>query len=134
VIVLDENLHQRLVRKPLAARSKGKVLSVRDLRRGTIIKDEAIPALLCQHRGAMFVTTNVSDFWRRVPAHSLYCVLCLPLPNERQSEIPYLVLKLMRHPAFRTTQQRMGKVIRITDAEITYYESPGFSLRKVAWE
>ena len=132
MIVLDENLDEGRVREPLASRSKGKVIFVRDLRRG-IIKDEAVPALLCQHRGAMFITINVTDFWRCVPAHERYCILCLPLPTERQSEIPDLVLKFMRHPAFRTKRQRMGKVVRITESEITYYGTAQPFLQKLAW-
>ena len=75
MIVLDENLDEERVRLPFAARYKGKVISIRDLRPGSIIKDEAIPSLLCDYRDSTFVTTNVSDFWRRIP---LAIALILP--------------------------------------------------------
>jgi hypothetical protein len=100
---------------------------------GTVIKDEEIPAILCLHRRITFVTTNVMDFWRRVPAHSRYCIICMPLPAHRQNEIPGVLLKLLRHAVFRTARQRMGKVIRTTDSEILYYDvSPG-PLLKISW-
>jgi hypothetical protein len=38
VIVLDENLHEQRVRLPLAVGYPGKVVSVRELRRGTVMK------------------------------------------------------------------------------------------------
>jgi len=133
VIVLDENIDQQRVLVPLKSRYKGKIISVRDLRPGTVIKDEAIPAILCQHRQSTFVTTNVIDFWRRVTPHSRYCIVCVPLPAERQDEIPNLLLKLLRQQAFRTARQRMGKVIRASQSEILYYEVTRTSLAKVAW-
>ena len=94
MIVLDENLDEQRVRLPLAARFKGRIISIRELRPGTVIKDEAVPTLLREHRNATFVTTNASDFWRRVPAHAGYCIICAPLPAERQDELPGLIIKL----------------------------------------
>ena len=58
---------------------------MRELRPGSVIKDEAVPTILCQHRNATFVTTNVSDFWRRAPAHARYCIVCVPT-SQGQSE------------------------------------------------
>ena len=133
MIVLDENLDQQRVLLPLANRFKGKVISVRDLRPGTVIKDEAIPAILCQHRNATFVTTNVSDFWRRLPAHARYYIVCVPLPTERQDELPSLLLRFLRHEAFRAARRRMGKVIRLSQSEILLYEVGRPSVVKVAW-
>jgi len=133
VIVLDENLDEQRVRLPLASRYKGGVLSIRDLRPGSVIKDEAIPSILCGHRDCTFITTNVSDFWRRVPAHNRYCVLCVPLPSERQDEIPDLLLRFFRHELFRSARQRMGKVFRVSPSEILYYEVTGRIALKARW-
>src|SRR5437763_1052732 len=118
---------------PLVARYKGKVISVRQLRPGTVIKDEAIPSILCQHRNATFVTTNTSDFWRRVSAHARYCIACFPLPTERQDELPGLLFRLMRHPIFRTVRRRMGKVVRVSRSELLWYEVGGRSLVRSEW-
>ena len=133
MIVLDENLDNQRVFVPFAARNKGKVISVRDLRPGTVIKDEAIPTVLCQHRGSTFVTSNVTDFWRKVGAHRRYCIVCLPLPNERQHEIPELLAALLRHREFRTVKQRMGKVIRANWSEIILYQVGCRTATKCPW-
>ena len=120
MIVLDENIDQQHVAEPLKKLYKGKLVSIRDLRPGTVIKDEAIPAILCQQNNPTFVTTNAIDFWRRAPAHSRYCIICVPLPAERQDEIPDLILSLLHQEPFRTVRQRMGKVIRATQLEIAW--------------
>jgi hypothetical protein len=133
VIVLDENLDEQRVCKPLSARYKGNVCSIRELRPRTVIKDDAIPAILTEMGRATFVTTNVADFWRRVPAHPRYCIVCLPLPNERQFEIPVLLFALFRHEALRTRQQRLGKVIRANASEILYYEVGQRQIRRLSW-
>ncbi len=133
MIVLDENLDEQRVRSPLASRYRGRVASIRDLRPGSVIKDEVIPALLCQHRDSIFLTTSVSDFWHLVPAHPRYCIVCAPLPNERQDELPELILSLLRHPAFRSNRQRIGKVIHLTRSRILFYESTRRLPRCVAW-
>lgn len=119
--MLDENLDEQRVMLPLRRRHRGKIISIRDLRPGTVIKDDAIPTVLCQHAGKTFVTTNARDFWRRAAAHSRYCILCVPLPTERQDEIPDLLQKFLHHSAFRTARLRLGKVIRLSWSQISYY-------------
>ena len=132
MIVLDENLDEHRVMAPLKQRYKGKVVSIKNLRPGTVIKDEAIPAILCQCHNATFVTTNVSDFWRRASAHPRYCIVCIPLPTERQDELPSLLLRLLHHRAFSTVRRRMGNVIRLSRAELLCYQGAK-SISKLPW-
>ncbi len=70
MIVFDENVHQRSIMDAVAAWYRGRVISITVLRPGTIIKDEAIPTVLRRVLHPTFVTTNVDDFWQRVPAHT----------------------------------------------------------------
>lgn len=133
MIVLDEQLDHHLVLKPLMKRTKGRVLSICELRPGTVVKDEAIPALLRQLRNVMFVTTNVSDFWRRVPAHLRYSIVCVPLPTNRQAEIPNFLTAFQRHAAFRTARLRAGKVVRLGPKEIWYYAVNEPAVPRLAW-
>lgn len=133
MIVLDEHLDEGLVLRPLSRRLKSQVVSVRELRPGTVIKDEAIPTLLRQYRNATFVTANVSDFWRKLPAHARYSLVCVPVPTERQGENPDLLVAFHRHLAFRTVGQRMGKVIRLNKDEILYYVVNQRTVSRVAW-
>ncbi len=120
MIVFDENVHQQSLMNMVAAWYRGRVVSITALRPGTIIGDAAIPALLRGVKQATFVTTNVSDFWRRVPAHSRYSIVCAVLPNERMYEIPNLLRRLFSLPEFKTKAGRMGKVVRVTRGRIQY--------------
>ena len=88
MILLDENVHQQSIRVCIAAWYRGQVRSLTTLRPNTLIKDEAIPMVLHRVRQPTFVTTNVADFWRRVPAHPRYSIVCVALPNERLHELP----------------------------------------------
>ena len=91
MILLDENVHQQSIVASIAAWYRGQVRSLTTLRPNTVIKDEAIPTVLRRVRQPTFVTTNVADFWRRVPAHSQYSIVCVALPSERLHELPPLL-------------------------------------------
>jgi hypothetical protein len=77
MIVFDENMRQRNIMDAVAAWYRGRVISVTVFRPGSIIKDEAIPTLLRRAQRPTFVTTNVDDFWQRVPAHTRYGIVVL---------------------------------------------------------
>lgn len=134
MIVLDDNIDEPDVLPLLKRWAKGKVVFLRELRAGTIIKDEAIPTLLRQQKQPTFVTTNATDFWRRVPADRRYCVICLPLPNERQGEIPAILRRLFRLPDFKKKSARMGKVVYASETRIQLYQVREERVRTVEWE
>jgi hypothetical protein len=121
MIVLDEQLLGRNLEGEIAKWYRGAVQFIIDLRPKTVIKDDAIPTLLRQQNQATFVTINESDFWRRVAVDRRYCIVCFSLPDSRAHEIPPLLRSLLRHPEFRTKAERMGKVIRVTGNEVSYY-------------
>ncbi|MGH7341764.1 MAG: hypothetical protein ACREKH_14825, partial [Candidatus Rokuibacteriota bacterium] len=121
VIVLDEHLLGRQIDRDVKKWYRGKVCFITDLRPGTVIKDEVIPALLRRHRGSLFVTINERDFWRRSPADPRYCIACLVLSDARASAVPELLRRLLRHPQLRTAALRSGKVLRVTRNEVSFY-------------
>jgi hypothetical protein len=127
MILLDENVHQQSLVASIATWYRGQVRSLTTLRPNTLIKDEAIPIVLRQVRQLTFVTTttNVAGFWRRVPAHSRYSIVCIALPNERLHELPSLLRQLLRLPEFNTKAKRIGKVIRVSPSQLQYYEWQG---------
>jgi hypothetical protein len=125
MIILDENVHQQSMMANIAGWYRGQVRSITTLRPYTFIKDDAMPVLLRNSRQPTFVTTNVTDFWRRAPAHSRYSIVCVVLPNERLHEMPPLLRQLFRLSEFRTKGKRMGKVIRVSPRQLQYYEGPG---------
>jgi hypothetical protein len=133
VIVLDENLLVLRLDNPIATWYPGRVYYVTDLQPGALIKDERVPRLLLQCKGATFVTTNVVDFWRRIPAHAQYGIICLLVTNERLREVPQLLHQLLRRPEFKTRAARIGKVIRVSQKQIQYYTSRSSSLITLDW-
>jgi hypothetical protein len=122
MIILDENVHQQSIMAGIAAWYRGQVLSITLLRPHTLIKDDAIPVVLRRIRQPTFVTTNVTDFWRRISAHSRYSIVCVVLPNERLYELPHFLRELFRVPEFKTRSRRMGKIIRVSPRRLHYYE------------
>lgn len=123
MIVVDENIHSRQILASIATWYRGQVISVTQLRPGSVIRDDAIPALLQQLTQPTFITTNVDDFWRVVQPHPGYCVVCLDLPKERNSEAPVVLRALLRIPALKAKASRMGKVLKVSLSEVKYYDA-----------
>jgi len=121
MIVLDEQLLGRDLDSEIARWYPGNVRFVIDLRPGTVIKDDAIPALLREQSLPTFVTINVRDFWRKVEPDRKYCIVCVDLPDSRVREIPGILRSLLRTPDFRTKRKRMGKIVRTTAETSVFY-------------
>lgn len=134
MIVLDEQLLGRGIEHDIARWYRGKVQFITDLRPHTVIKDDVIPALLCQQSQPTFVTINDRDFWQRVPGDSRYCMVCFAWPDPRTRDIPQSLRALFRRPECRTKGRRMGKVIRITNDAISYYTSQVRQVTTIASE
>jgi len=121
MIVFDENIFDYDVIDDLNRWYKGKVVSIKHLRLRTLVKDDSIPTLLRTVKQPTFLTTNISDFWRKMPAHHAYCMICFDLPNERIDEIPRLLRGVLRFAEFKTKAARMGKIIQVRHNHIDYY-------------
>ena len=121
MLVLDEQLSGRDLETLLGRWYPGPVLFITDLRPGTVIKDDAIPALPHQQRHATFLTINEANFWRKVATGDRFCVVCFALPDSRAREIPNLLRAVFRLSTFRTKTRRMGKVLRGTPTTTSYY-------------
>jgi hypothetical protein len=121
MIILDEQLLGRGIEANMAQWYRGTVQFLTDLRPHTVIKDDAIPALLRRQSQPTFVTINERDFWYKVARDHRYCVVCFAWSDARVREIPHALRLLLRHAVFRTKVQRMGKVIRVANEDIRYY-------------
>ncbi len=133
MIILDEHLQGLSLEAEISRWYRGKVFVVKQLRPGTIIKDDAIPILLCQVKQPTFVTINYTDFWRRVSADKRYCIVCLQLSTERVDEIPSLLRRLFRLPGFKTKAERMGKVVLLNPQQVRYYQARKDQIHTVGW-
>ena len=121
MIVLDEQLLGHHIEIEIAKWYRGTVQFIIDLRPNSIIKDEAIPDLLRKYNHPTFITINERDFWRKVDIDIRFCVVCFTLPDYRVKEISGSLKILFRQADFKTKRSRMGKVIRISDREVSFY-------------
>ncbi len=133
MIVLDENIFGRIVVHRLETWYKGKITSLNKLRADTVIKDEAVPAILRTVKHPTFLTTNISDYWRKMPAHQAYCMICFELTNPQIIEIPRLLRIVLRFKEFKTKSARMGKVMRVRRHHIDFYESGSNQISTLNW-
>ena len=123
MIVLDEQLLGRNLEILIVAWYPGAGVYITDLRPNTVIKDDAIPALLGQQAHPTFITINASDFWQKVTITDRFCIICFTLPDTRVREIALKLRAVFQRAEFSTKAKRMGKVIRVTDTGISYYTS-----------
>lgn len=123
MIVLDEQLLGRGIETLVARWYPGRVCFITDLRPGTIIKDEAIPALLHAERECTFATINESDFWRKVAITANFCVVCIAVPDDQADKVSEMLRAVLQIPAFRTKAGRSGRVIRATQDVTQFYDA-----------
>lgn len=123
MIVLDENIHDSVIKEAIGRWYSGQVLSVTKLRPQSKIKDEAIPTLLRGADQPTFVTLNVSDFWRHVAPSFSFCIIALELTQEQRFEISDILRSVLAHNLFKTKNSRMGKIIHWMPTYLEYYES-----------
>jgi hypothetical protein len=121
MIVFDEQLLGRNLELEIAKWYQGTVQFITDLRPNTIIKDDAILALLRLQNQPTFVTINERDFWKKVVIDSHFCIICFTLSDIHAYKIPQSLRLLYNLSEFNTKTKRMGKVIRVTTQGISYY-------------
>ena len=131
MIVLDEQLLGRNIETEISRWYQGTVQFITDLRPSTVIKDDAIPEILRRQNQPTFVTINERDFWRKAEIDSRFCMVCFALSDARSRVIPERLRALLRRSEFRTKASRMGKVVRVTENEISYYAFDDQKLRKI---
>jgi hypothetical protein len=130
-LILDEQLDPKRVLLPLA--SWITVQSLQNLRPGTLVRDERIPAVLLTLKQPTFVTID-QDFHDFRWCHPGYCILYFALEDEEQKLIPELLRSLLRRPEFRTRALRMGKIACIRPTWIEYAVFPQRKWQRVEWQ
>jgi hypothetical protein len=133
MIILDEELQGLGLEAAISHWYRGAVLIIKQLRPGTVVKDEAIPALLRRAKQPTFVTINHRDFWRRLPAESSFCLMCFKLTADQAGEIPDLLRRLLRLSEFRTKRARMGKATLVSRRVIQYYSTHDKLIHILGW-
>ncbi|MEZ4662438.1 MAG: hypothetical protein R2911_33215 [Caldilineaceae bacterium] len=121
MIVLDEQLKDQYLIAEIAAWYPGTVTHIQALRPNTVIKDDNIATVLFSARTPTFVTINVNDFWQKMHPHSGYAIIAIDLAQNAVESLPNQLRELLSHPALRTHNLRMGKVIRVQPNQVRYY-------------
>lgn len=116
--ILDESIgagqRQRLANSNIHFRQIGFDLG----RAGMKDRNDIIPFLHSRRRSTFF--TRDRDFYNPMLCHSRYCLVYLDVyPNEAADYIH----RFLRHRAFRTQAQRMGKVIRVRHSGLTFWSA-----------
>jgi hypothetical protein len=102
MIVLDEQLADPQIIRSIEQWYKGKVIIIGEARPQTRITDDVIPALLRRLKAPTSVTIDYEDFWRKIPANSVYCVICFKLTGKRSAEVPGALRAILSRPEWRS--------------------------------
>ena len=129
MLVIDENISEievwRLREWGVAVRQIG--IEVARLS----ISDENILPVLHRLNRPTFCTRD-RDFWKPGLRHAGYCLVFLDI-MEHEGEIAAAIRRFLRHPAFRTHAQRMGKVVRLHHDGMHYWALGDAVPHSAAW-
>lgn len=125
--VLDENIiasqRTQLREWRIPFRQIGRELA------GQGVEDPQLIPLLLRLKQPTFFTRDF-DFFKPQTCHSRYCVAWL---NVRPEQAAFYIRRFLRHPAFRTRQQRMGNVARIHPGGIRCWQYGRRGLLQLDW-
>ena len=72
-------------------------------------------------------------FWDRDLRDPRYCILCFPLRNDEQYQLPERLYRLFQLPEFHTKAARMGKVVRVGPERIDYWVLGDEQMHRLGW-
>jgi len=125
---LDENIvlaeRERLIAWKIHFRRIGDTIG----RRGMEDRQEIIPLLHTLRRPTFF--TRDHDFYKPDLRHPGYCLVLLDVAFDEAAEY---TRRFLRHKAFRTQAQRMGKVIRVRPGGISFWQVKLEAERALSW-
>ncbi len=97
------------------------VTKIEDLVPEEALKDDRILQLLRQRKQPTFITLDDDFFYKRL-CDRWYCLIYCVVPRQQQHRIPALLRRLFRLPEFSTKAVRMGKVIRVREKDIEFWQ------------
>jgi len=119
-LVLDDQLDVQIILANLETWITAERLQ--NLRPGEHILDDRVPEILLTLKTPTFVTID-RGFWNRRLSHPGYCILYCQLTKDEQEQLPGLVRRLFRLAEFRTRFARMGKVAKVRQETVDYWEA-----------
>jgi hypothetical protein len=128
VNVLDENIvatQRQLLRSwKIHFRSIGGEVG----RVGMKDRGEIIPLLHTLRRPTFF--TRDHDFYKADLRHLRYCLVFLDVAFDEAAEF---IRRFLRHTAFRTQAQRMGRVVRVHHSGVSYWQARFKKAHALRW-
>jgi hypothetical protein len=128
VIPVDHNIPEHQVEVLRRARLRPRQVG-RDIGRPEWQDLEEILRYLHRLKSATFITRD-DGFFRRRLCHRNYCLVVVSGPV---IETAAYVQRFLRHTAFRTKQQRVGKVVRLSSTRIAWWEIGMESQQRLLW-
>jgi len=86
-------------------------------RSGMKDRTDIIPLLHTLRRPTFFSCDH--GFYRAQLRHAGYCLVWLDVLDDEAAEY---TRRLLRHPAFRTRSQRLGRVVRVRYSGVSYWQ------------
>lgn len=118
-LVLDEHLGRTEVLVPLQKWITA--TKIEDLVGDEILKDDRILQFLRQRKHPTFLTLD-EDFFHRRLCDQRYCLIYCVVPRQQQHRLPVTLRRVFRLPEFSTKAARMGKVIRVHEQDIDFWQ------------
>ncbi|MDL1891356.1 hypothetical protein FBQ87_00490 [Sphingobacteriales bacterium CHB3] len=128
MILIDENIISTECAKPKKWKSSVRQIGLDIGSKG--MKDYEILPFLLQLRKLTFLTRD-RDYYNHRLCHHRYCLAWFDVSAVQFSDYARLFLQ---HRAFRTQQQRLGKIVHISIGGITYWSLKSRVKRSLSWE
>ena len=126
--ILDEDI-SIIERERLRARKiHFRQIGIEVGRLGMKDRDDIIPLLHTVRRPTFF--TRDHGFYHPSLLHSAYCLVYLDVAFD---EIADFLHRFLRHAAFRTQAQRMGKVVRVHHNRVSYWQARVKKAHSLSW-
>ena len=91
-------------------------------------RNDVIPRLHALRRPTFF--TRDEDYYQADLRHAGYGLVYLDVPADEAAEY---IRRFLRHPAFRTQAQRLGKVVRVRQSGVSYWQVNLKRERALGW-
>lgn len=91
-------------------------------------REQIVPLLHTIRRPTFF--TRDRDFYHPKLRHAGYCLVYLDI---EYNEVAEYIRRFLRHRAFRTHAQRLGKVIRVRHSGLSYWQVSHAQEHVISW-
>jgi hypothetical protein len=91
-------------------------------------REQLIPLLHRLRRATLF--TRDLGLYDRTLCHKRYCIVVLAVEKGKAAE---LILRILRHPQFKTHAKRAGKIMRAMPSGLRFWPSSTAIEREIPW-